>query len=491
MLTIDLGTSACKAQVFVGGIAASQAVERLRIRHAQPGWAEQSPDAWWNAVVRTVRRASHRAGGPRFDAIAVSSQSESLVLADADGRALRPSVLWLDQRGGSEATALEDRIGLRRIWDVTGLRMSSTFTAAKVAWVRRHDAESWKRARWLMQPKDFLLFRLTGQSATDPSTASRSAFFALQKGVWWDEMLEVLEIDRERLPRVQPSHTAVGVLRPDAAEELGVASGAVVAAGATDRACEALGVAVTGTRAMVSTGTATNVSIVRPVGERIDNMALITPAHAIPHEKLVSAALPTSGSAFDWLAGILGSTLGERAYGELARAALASPAGANGTTLLPFLMGARSIRWNPEARGVVSGLTLSTTRGDLARALIEGVAFEVRACLSAIELSTGPITEVALLGSANRHVLWAEVTTNVLGRPCWRPADQDSAAAGAMLLATAAIEESPNLLVAANRRLEIANRYDPNPGLHDLYRARSADYESVYRRLWPPLEGAG
>jgi xylulokinase len=479
LLAVDLGTSSLKAGLYEGGALIATAHEPLVTSHPGPGLAEQDPEAWWAAMVRTVRTVTSGAGSPSVEAIAITGQSDSLVAVDAEGAPVRPCMLWMDPRGLRELEGALSTLGADSVRHVTGLRPGPNFTAPKAAWLRVHEPSSFTRARWLLQPKDYLLLRVIGEAVTDPSSASRYLAFDRHTLRWWPDMLEALGIPPGILPPIVPSDGVAGRTTPSAAVELGLRHGVPVATGAADRAAEALGLGIDATEVMVSTGTATGV--VRPIahGHEIDDRSIITPFHAIRGETLAILSQPTSGVVLQWLAGLIGDrdVASDEAVDRLAREAEASPPGAHGLIVLPHFMGARSIRWQPDARGAMNGLTLGTTRGDLARAIVEGVACEVGACLDHLAAAAGSPARLVLTGGANRSSLWAQTLVDVAGIGAVRYRDRDGALAGAMVLAGAAAGSWSDLRSAARLRLRPDALFSPDPDRAAIYGDLRRRYE--------------
>lgn len=475
ILAIDLGTSACKVGIFEDGLITAEASEPIRTTHPGPGRAEQDPDAWWAAVVRLVRSVRVASGGASVDGIGVCAQSDSLVPLDAAGRAVGPCMLWMDGRGVAELERAVHTLGAAAIMRRTGLRPGINFTAPKAAWLAHHRPAIYARTAWLTQPKDALVARMIGRAVTDPSSAARSLLYDIDASTWDRELIEAFGLNRERLPPVEPSAALAGRLSREAAGELGLPTGTPVATGAADRAAEALGVALAGDDTLVSTGTATGV--VRAITRRLaDDDAVITPSHAIAGERIAMLSQPTSGTILDWFGRLVSDAA---SLSDLEAEARDSPLGANGVIVLPYFMGARSIRWDPSATGTMHGLTLATTRGDIARAIVEGVAFEINACLDRLTTVSGPSRRLLLAGGAHRSTLWSQVLVDVTGLPGVRYADDDAALVGAMLLAVGAIGASDDLRATARSRLVVAASYLPRPTAHDQYRQLAIRFEAL------------
>ena len=413
-----------------------------------------------------------------MDAVGLTAQSDTLVVVGADGRPTRPALLWMDTRGAHEAAEFEAAIGRAEIHRRTGLRSAFNYTGAKAAWVRRAEAATFDGARWLLQPKDFLCLRLTGAAVTDPSSASRTLLYDLQTQAWWPDALAAFGIPERLVPHVEASASGDDRLTRAGATTLGLAAGTPVVIGAADRAAEALGLAIGGAAAMVSTGTATGVALAFQDTIHVDDDRVTTPCHALPRERLGMLSIPTSGAIVDWLARLLGAR-GSNDAQSLVREASRSEPGARGVIAVPTFAGARSFRWEPRARGALIGLTLGTTDGDLARAVLEGIAFEVAACLETLRTSVGAIDRLHLTGGGHGDPFICQLVADVTGVASITFGERDGALAGAMLLAGSAIGVWTDVRAAAAARLGQRTWYEPDPGRHGTYRGLAARYEAA------------
>ncbi|MBE3597788.1 MAG: xylulokinase [Limnochordaceae bacterium] len=399
ILTIDVGTTACKAVMFdATGRPVGQGEQEYPTYHPRPLWAEQDPEDWWQACIAAVRRAlahMERAGAyrgevpPDVAAIGLSSQRETVALVDFDGRPLARAISWMDRRGAAQVQALARRLGAQRIHRHTGMVPDATFTLAKLLWMREHEPELLRRAAYLLQPRDLVVHRLTGRFVTDPSLASRTMMWDSLAGRWWEAAFDEAGIDPGRFPPVVASHERAGSLTPQAAQALGLRAGVPVVTGGGDRCLEALGVALGPGEAMESTGTTSNVSTVVPeaVGRGARVPGLLYTVHVLPGHWLVEQGLNATGAILRWLRELaFGEERrrlereGKDVYDAMSEEAGEVPPGADGLFLLPYFMGARAPRWQPQARGAAIGLTLEHTRAHLVRAAMESVALELRAC---------------------------------------------------------------------------------------------------------------
>ena len=478
ILAIDLGTTNAKAGVFDGARLVARASGAIRTEHPGPGRAEQDPAAWLATVAAAVREACARAGASTVDAIALTAQSDSLVVVGADGNAIGPSLLWMDDRGAVEAERFERELGRPTIHRRTGLRSAANYTGPKAAWVRAAEPDRFAQARWLMQPKDYLHLRLTGVPATDPSSASRTLLYDLDAGAWWPDGVAALGLSEASLPPVVLSASQVGGLTPEAARLLGLTTGTPVIVGAADRAAEALGLGIGGAECMISTGTATGVALAVPLGERPGDDRITSPAHAVAGEALALLSIPTSGAILDWLAGITRSR-GRDPIRSLTALAATSEPGARGVSVVPSFHGARSFRWRAEARGAIVGLDLGTSLADIARAVMEGIAFEVAACIEVLDRSGTPVVRSRLTGGGFAKPFAAQMMADVTGRPAHRSSERDAALAGAMLLTGQALGGWDNPRAQAVARLGASQAFEPRPKAHAAYAAAAARYRDA------------
>lgn len=495
ILALDLGTTSCKAAVVAAtGQMLAVAATEYATYWPKPGWAEQDATDWWAAAVAAGREAlaaSAIIGGNGIDIVGIglSSQRETVVLTDADGNPLTRAIVWMDRRSEPQAAALAAEFGEDAVQQRTGMRCETTFTATKLRWLRDNAAGELAKARWALQPKDYLLMRLTGRPATDPSLASRTLLWLGETGGWWDELLGWAGIRPEQLPPVKASAAVAGHLSAEAATALGLRAGLPVATGAGDRACEALGVGVgasdgerSAPQAMVSLGTAVNVSVALSNWPQTPVPGVVCSTHAVPGQWLAEQGISTGGTVLRWWRDVTGGA-GDEGYEALGEAAAAVAPGAGGLVLLPFFQGARATRWNGQARGVLAGLTLRHGTGEVARAIMEGVASEVRACLDVADPGRR-VERLAVIGGGARSQLWPALVANVSGRAAVRPDKTEAASLGAALLAAEAVGVVPRAAEAATAWNDAAGVILPDPALTAYY-DRFAD---VYNKLYSAVE---
>jgi len=435
ILTVDFGTSVTKVGLWGDGGLVTLARAELATAHPQLGWAEQDPFSWWTSVV--VGCAEARAAAPAafatVDVVSCSAARQTFVPLTSAAEPLGKGLLWSDRRAAGEAAVLTASLGGgEEVHRRTGVPLDSGSVAAKVAWIATHQAERLAASDWLLSPRDLVLWRLTGEVATDTTLASRTGLYDVEGNL----VEELAGAAMGRLPPVIAPGEVVGLLRAVPAAELGLRPGTPVVIGAGDRQCEVLGSGASVDRPMVSWGTTANVSM--PVAARPDPL----PDGAVLSRGalggwLVEGGLSAAGSFLGWLGRLLGQD-----PEALASLAAGSPPGARGVVAVPWLDGARAPWWRDDARAGFVGLSSAHGAADVARAVVESVAWEVVRCLETVLSGVPgapPPAGLSLGGAGTRIPLWVEVLTAVTGLPATRRCSGEAASAGAALLAAGAL----------------------------------------------------
>jgi xylulokinase len=443
ILTVDLGTSVTK--VVVWGDDGPVAVGRSALRHTYSAGnrVEQDPDTWWPSVVGACGAARAELGARAAEvfgavsALGFAAARQTFVPVAADGTSLGPALVWSDRRAAAEAVALAASFGgdgddgAATVRRRTGVVLDAGSVAAKVAWLAHHDPPTLKAARWLLSPRDLVAWRLTGHVATDVTLASATGLYEMSDHGGIGPLLPgLVDAEADLFPDALPSETALGGLLGQPATELGLAAGIPVVIGAGDRACEVLGAGSSEAWPMVSWGTTANVSV--PVRDRLEPPRSVIVTRGALGGWLLEGGLSAAGSLVDWLARLAGQDA--QTVMELARS---SPPGAAGVIALPWLGGARAPWWRDTARGAVTGLSFDHDLGDIARAVVESVAWDVRRCLESVtEARTGASRlEGLVLGGGGASVaLWSEILTAVTGLPARRRRSGEAASAGAAMI---------------------------------------------------------
>lgn len=496
ILAHDLGTTGNKASLFDGqGRLVQSAFSGYETAHPYPTWAEQDPRDWWRAVTEATRALLTRSGVAPQDiaVIAFSGQMMGCLPVDAAGEPLRPCIIWADQRAIEQAARLADRVGEERVYRVTGHRISPTYSAPKIMWVRDHEPELFARAHKFLHVKDYIALRMTGAFVTDRSDASGMNLYDLEGGRWSDTILDALELDARRLPEIHDSTDVVGELTGTAAAELGLTAGTPVVIGGGDGASAAVGAGAVvegpaynyiGSSSWISFGAA------RPIydpGRRIFNWA-----HMVPGMFAPCGTMQAAGGSYQWLRRQICALEGREAeetgadvYELMNRQAAQSVPGAHGLLFLPYLQGERSPHWNPRARGGFVGLQVTHTRADLIRATLEGISMNLWTILQSFLDAGARIDEVILIGGGAKGELWRQILADVFGRPTLRPRLLEEATSLGAAVAGGVGVGLFRDMTAVRQMIEIVDRHEPDPAAHARYEQLYPIFMQTYEQLVP------
>ncbi len=486
ILGIDLGTSAVKTVlVDPHQRLLAQATTVLHTERPHPGWSEQSPEAWWRAVLAGI--AQIRAGFGRdllrVGAIGLSGQMHGLVLLDADDRVLRPAMLWNDSRAGLEADTLSEAEPdfARR----AGAAQSTSFWPAKLLWLRRHEPATFARIRRLLPPKDYLRLRLTGLHQTDPCDAAGTLLLDEAERRWSAPIASACGVDLAWLPGLVEGSAAGGAVSDAVADAWGIARGAVVAGGGGDAATGAIGIgAIRDGDAYVSLGTSAQVFVTTGSYRPATGSGVQAFAHALPGLWFQAAAVLNGAGALAWATRLLGHGDPAALLAD-AQARYDGPRGAPGELLfLPYLTGERTPHNDPAARGVLFGLTPSTTPAQLVQAVLEGVACSLADALDCLAGAGTVIAEAAIVGGGARSAFWTQIIADILGIPMIRYAGVESGPAfGAARLARLALTgEAAQAVCPKPALLDVIL---PDAARHEGYRRPLARFRALYGALRP------
>jgi xylulokinase len=482
LLGIDIGTTNAKAALFAtSGALLGEGQQEYGTAYPQPGWAEQVAEDWWEATVAIVRRllATTRVEAKDVAAIAVSSQAPTALPVDAQGKALRPALIWMDRRSETQCVRLRQKVDIERILALNGNRIDPYFGAPKISWLLENEPDIVQRTHFFLQANGYINLKLTGQFTIDRSHASLFQCYNMALGDWSDELCVMLGIPQEKLPPVVPCTDVIGQVGAEAARATGLLEGTPVVAGMVDGVAAALeaGVVTSG-EAVEMTGTSTVLLVC--VDEPPRQPDLIALAHAVPGVYLLVGAMVSTGAALRWFRDELGTaevqaaqSTDRNAFEIMSEEAGEVAPGAGGLLFLPYMMGERSPIWNTDARGVMFGLSLATSRSQIIRALMEGAAYGLRHNLEVAEETGIRFEALRSVGGGSRSAVWCQIKADVLGRPIAVPAVSLGASLGDALLAGTGIGAYTDLVSATRLMDQPLTLYQPREAV-------SAHYDAVY-----------
>ena len=497
LIGLDIGTNACKAIAFdVQGQALAQASHEYPILTPQPGWAEQDAETVWQRAQDCLQRvisAVRRQDPPQ--ALALSVQGEAVIPVDDAGRPLRPAILGMDTRTTAENRWLAERFGPEALFERTGMPIHTINTLPKLLWIQRHEPETWRRARRFVLYEDFILSRLGAGPVISHCLASRTQMYDLHQGTWAEDLLEACGIEVEHLAPLAPLEGGeVGELMPHLAQAWGCGK-VSLASGGHDQACAALGSGILSAgQAMVSTGTAEVVEVALPspqLSEGLRRANISVYRHVVPGLYLAMTLNHSGGLVLRWFRDALcpaerdaALAAGRDPYDAILQGA---PEGPTPLLVLPHFVGSGTPWMDTASKGAILGLTFQTDRPTLAKAILEGLTFELRLNLDILREGGIAIEILHAVGGGARSNLWLHLKADICRLPLRVPHVTDAACLGAALLAGAAVGCYATLDEAASRAVFYRQEIAPNPSSAGDYEARYALYHQVYPTLAPLL----
>jgi sugar (pentulose or hexulose) kinase len=437
LVAIDVGTSGARAAaVDLGGRRVLEARRAYPTTSPHPGHAEQDPRLWRSASLGALADLVRWLGpATRVLAIGLTGQCPSVCLVDRDGRPIGNGLIYRDNRATAEAAWMRERFGAAALHGRTGHLAAAFHIAPKLLWLRQHEPAAFARAALALQPRDLVALALTGARATDGTHAAATLLYDLRAGRWDEGLVDALGLDAGLLPPVRRPAEALGTLRPIVARRVGLpATTPVILGGADSQAC-ALGAGVVETgpvSEMAGSSTCLNAVVARP----LDVLEVTHYPHVVGDGYTTETGINTTGAAVGWAADLLfGGRAGHarsRDFGRLDEEAALVPAGAGGLLALPVLGDGE--RTDPTLRGAFTGLSLAHDRASIARAVLEGVAFAIRAQLDLLVGGGVVPTALRVSGGDARLRTWNRVKADVTGLPV-TTIPGDAATTGVAMLA--------------------------------------------------------
>ncbi|MBR6572836.1 MAG: hypothetical protein IKK77_03885 [Clostridia bacterium] len=473
-LAIDLGTTGCRSIVFDDSVCMQgSAYEEYGLITPKECWVEQDAELWWTLTLRTAKKAIQQANidPAKIRSICVSSQGITVVPVDAELKPLCNAISWLDTRAESQANRLKKDCCEKEMFLRTGKFINSCYTLPKLMWLQERRPRLFEDARWFLMPMDYLVGKFTGICITDHSMASGTLMYDIQNCCWSQETLEKYHIPTEKLPPIVWSGEPVGKVLPLVAEELGLSSECVVAAGAQDQKCAAQGVGLQEGILTVSLGTA---GAITKLWTELTTYACDKVGwcgYTQPGAWVTEGVINTAGTCLRWVREMLFQ--GEDYATIDSEAQTAKERGSN-LLFYPYLNGPSSPSYYPDAEGTFYGVNLMTQRGDFALAVMEGVAFQIRILLEAMDAYDNA-EGLILFGGAAKSPLWCQIIADIAGLEIRVPSTAEAAGAGAAMLAAKATGK-------VIKPLACTKTYMPNDRTN--YEIKYKKYRSIEAKLW-------
>jgi xylulokinase len=485
LLGIDVGTYSSKGVLVEpdGKVLKSHVVEHeMAIPH--PGWAEQDADeVWWGDVVKICRALldGDPYTGEDVGAVAVSAIGPCMLPLDAAGRPLRPGILYgVDTRARAEIELLTEKLGEEAIYQFSGMLFSSQAVGPKILWMRRNEPELWRQVAHITTASSYLIYRLTGEKVMDRHTASHYMPLVDLQRLEWSDRYAAGIVELEMLPRLAWSDEVAGQVTARGASATGLKAGTPVAVGAVDALSEAISVgAVEPGDLMIMYGSTAFFILVLP--SPVPDRRLWTVAGAFQGQYNLAAGMATTGSLTRWFRDEFAADLpSESAYATLFERAAAISPGSGGLLLLPYFSGERTPLNDPQARGIIAGLTLSHTREHLYRAALEGVAYGIRHNIETFRAIGADVKRVIAVGGGTRGTTWLQIVSDVTGVTQLVPETTIGASYGDAFLAglAAGIVKRTDL----EQWVKTGTTVRPDPALKELYDQYFTDFIELYEQ---------
>lgn len=501
LLGVDVGTSGTKAlAVNESGAVKASALAEYPLHSPKPGWAEQDPADWKRAAFEALARLAHALGPEAKDVkgIGLTGQMHGSVFLDANNDVLRPAILWCDQRTAKQCDDITAKVGADRLIQMVCNPALTGFTAPKILWLRDNEPAVYEKVCKILLPKDYIRLELTGEFATDVADASGTLLFDVRNRTWHRELMSLLDIPADFMPRAFEGPEITGALKPDVASATGLPPGIPVIAGGGDQAAGGVGCGIVRSGVISSTVGTSGVVFAFADEISLDPQGRVhTFCHSVPGKWHVMGVMLSAGGSLRWFRDALcqsekavAAETGADPYEYIAGAAARVPAGAEGLTFLPYLTGERTPHKDPYARGAFIGLSLRHTRAHMARAVLEGVAFGMRDSLEIIREMGVPIEEVRASGGGARSALWRQIQADINNVPLVRINVDEGPAYGAALLAMAGTGLCSSVEEACDATIRVVDICEPDAVRARFYDRCFKEYQAAYTALAPGFRRA-
>ena len=491
LLGIDIGTSGTKTVIFDSqGNSIASATEEYPLYQPEIGWAEQDPGDWWNAVCSTIRAVLSKGNvkAESIKSIGLSGQMHGLVMLDQNNEVLRKAILWCDQRTDKECIEITNRVGAKRLIEITANPALTGFTASKILWVRNNERAVFEKCKKILLPKDYIRYMLTGEFATEVSDASGMQLLDIKERKWSDEVLQKLEIPKELLGEVYESVEISGRLNKKAADITRLAENTPVAGGGGDQAAGAVGNGIVKEGVISSTIGTSGVVFAHLNKPIIDELGRVhTFCHAVPGAWHVMGVTQGAGLSLKWFRdNFCTSEIEASKYMEadpyilMDEQAKKVPAGSKGIIYLPYMMGERTPHLDPRARGVFFGLSAAHTRRDMIRAVMEGVSYSLLDCMEIIKNMGIVPQNVMVSGGGGKSSLWRQIQADMFACPVSTNKSSEGPALGAALIAGVGAGVYKDLNEACDIAIVTKSIQSPEEQSVNIYKKNYPLYQKLY-----------
>jgi len=493
VIGVDSSTTTCKAIAWDrhGQALAEGRSEPFALLRPEPTFYEQQAEWWWDGLCAALSDLGHKVDLAQAKAICITHQRETFVPVDRSGKALRNAITWLDERSHAQLTVLRDKIGADRLHQITGKALSLTPSNGKILWLLEHEPDVIARAHKILDTHAFLAFRLTGQFTTSVASADPMGLVDLRTGKWASALMRELGLHEEQFPALCQPGEMIGGVTASASTATGLPTGLPVIASAGDGQCAGLGANALGqSRAYLNLGTAVLGGFYSP--DYRTDIWYRTLGAPVPTGFFLENCLRSGVFTVAWFADRFASDLKHHPLGlsieeQLEIAASKLPPGSHGLMLVPYLSSVMTPYWDAGATGITVGWTGMHGREHFYRAILEGIAFEMRLCGEGTMASLGyRVSQYVTMGGGSKSGLWCQIMADVTGVEVVRSTSTEATCLGAGMIAAASLAVGwyPDAMQAAQTMASTAEQFSPNPRAQAIY----DDLFEVYRGLFPALQ---
>lgn len=444
LLGIDVGTRATKTLLInQNGETVALAQQEYEIIPSHNSWVEQDPQDWWSAIVKTVKKVVKNDNiRKRIKGISLSTQGGTLIPVDSEGKPLRKAIVWLDQRAGEQGERLKEKFGDDFFYKRTGYKPRSGLPLLYICWLKDNEPELFKKTSKFLFVNDYIIYRLTGRYCGDPSNASITMLYNLKLGNWDERLLQIADISTGKLSKIKDSGVPIGRLTNLAAKTLNLPQNVIVSSGGHDQYCASLGSGAFGDGScLVSCGTAW--VLLCSSGKAVfDAESNIAPGrHVIKDKWGAMVAISSGGVVMEWFRkNFIDSYFNnkkreENIYDLYNKKAEDIPAGSNNLLFFPHFIGSTAPTYQPSAKGAIVGLTLSHTKYEIFRSIMESLGFETLWNIEVIEKLGISIKKIKVIGGATKSNLWPQIIADIIGKRIFISSMTEAACLGAAILA--------------------------------------------------------
>ncbi len=489
LLGIDVGTTGCKAVAFdeQGRILAS-AYREYPLHFPKPGWIELDSTRVMASCREVVREVGSKTKKDPVKAFAIASQGEAVTPVGKGGKALHPGIVTFDARTAPLVRWWEERLSRERLFEISGMPLHGMYTASKILWWKQQRPDVFRKAVKFLCYEDLLFQAMGFVPAIDASLAARTMLYDMEKGGWSDELLKHVGIESDRLALVYPSGTVIGELGEKAAKEFGLPKGVVAVTGGHDQPCGALGAGVVEPNVgLYATGT---VECITPaLGTRVTDPKLLASniacyPHVVPGLFVALTFNFTGGSLLKWYRDTFAGEEKARAkklkkdvYDLIVSQCPKEP---TSLFVLPHFTATGTPHFDTESKGVIAGLRLSTPKGEIVRAILEGVTYEMALNADVLRECGAPIASFRATGGGAKSPFWMQLKADLLGKPVHAMRVSEAVCLGAAILAGTAVGTYTSAKATALRISQVERTYAPDAKKAKIYKERFELYKQIY-----------